>query len=63
MIADMYSQRAGLVKGSLERLPTPKLEFKTWGDVIENTRRLHTGWLAVTRGAQSLYVAEEEAED
>ena len=61
MIADMYSRRASLVKGSLERLPTPKLEFKTWADVIENTQRLHTGWLAVTRGARSLY-AEEEPE-
>ena len=60
MIADGYTERAGLVKSSLENLQAPKLEFKTWGDVIDNTRRLHTGWLSVTRGAQSLYAEEEE---
>ena len=43
MIADGYNERAALVKNSLENLQSPKLEFKTWGDVIENTRRLHTG--------------------
>ena len=59
MIADRYSDRAALIKNNLQSLQTPKLEFKTWQDVVENTRRLHTGWLAVTRGAQSLYAEED----
>ena len=55
MIANGYSNNANLTKASYELLPTPKLEFKTWGDVIENTHRLHTGWLAVTRSARSAH--------
>ncbi len=60
MIADRYSQRATNIKSSFEELRSVKLEFKTWGDVIENTRRLHTGWLKVTRGTTDTYASEEE---
>ena len=60
MIADGYSQRAIPVKNNYETLAAPKLEFKTWGDVVDNTRRLHTGWLEVTRGAQSAYAEVDE---
>lgn len=61
MIADGYTDRAIPVKNNYELSPAPKLEFKTWGDVVDNTRRLHTGWLEVTRGAQSVYAEEDEA--
>lgn len=62
MIADRYSERATRIKRSFEELQTVKLEFKTWRDVIDNTRRLHTGWLNVTRSTATSY-AEEEAEE
>ncbi len=49
MIANRYSQRAGRKRRSLESLQDVKLEFRTWDSVIDNTRKLHTGWLEVTQ--------------
>ena len=49
MIAEKYSARADRMRMSLQQLSDVRLEFKTWGGVIENTRRLHTSWLEVTR--------------
>ena len=49
MIANGYTERATRTRRSLEQVREVKLEFQTWDSVIENTRRLHTGWLEVTR--------------
>ena len=51
MIANGYTQRAVRTRRSLQSTREVKLEFRTWEDVVDHTRRLHTGWLEVTRGA------------
>ena len=53
MIANGYTQRADRTRRSLEQVREVRLEFKTWDTVIDYTRRLHTGWLEVTRSAGS----------
>ena len=50
MIANGYTQRAVRTRRSLQSAQEVKLEFRTWEDVVDHTRRLHTGWLEVTRG-------------
>ena len=60
MIANNYTQRANLVKESLQGVQRVKLEFRTWDNVIENTRRLHTGWLEVTRATRRPLVDQEK---
>ncbi len=59
MIANGYTQRANLIKESLQGVRV-KLEFRTWGSVIENTKRLHTGWLEVTRSSGGPIVRRED---
>lgn len=49
MVANNYSERADRKRASLQRLPSPRFTFATWGTLVEQTRRLHTGWLEVTR--------------
>ena len=49
MIANAYTEEADMVRKSLQSVSEVKLEFQTWETVIENTKRLHTGWLEVTR--------------
>ena len=51
MIANNYTDRANRLRLSLQGVQGVKLEFQTWDSVIENTHRLHTGWLEVTRRA------------
>lgn len=51
MIANGYTRRADRTRRSLQSAQDVKLEFRTWEDVVDHTRRLHTGWLEVTRGA------------
>ena len=51
MIANAYSARVDRLRKSLQSIQGVRLEFQTWDAVIENTRRLHTGWLEVTRRA------------
>ena len=53
MIANSYTETANRVRMSLENLQDVRLEFRTWGAVIDNTRALHTSWLEVTRRAAS----------
>jgi hypothetical protein len=60
MIAQGYTGQADPVRTSLEQVGDPKLEFKTWDRSLEETERLHTGWLAVNR---ERVAAGEEAED
>ena len=49
MIANGYTERADRTRRSLEEVREVRLEFCTWDTVIDNTRRLHTGWLEVTQ--------------
>lgn len=49
MIAQGYTGQADPVRKSLEQIQSPRLEFKTWDRVVDETARLHTGWLAVSR--------------
>ena len=49
MIAQDYTAKAKAVRESLEQVASPKLEFKTWERVIEDTERMHLGWLQVSR--------------
>ena len=49
MIAQGYTSQADDVRKNLEKISDPRLEFKTWGRVIDETERLHTGWLAVSK--------------
>ena len=56
MIANGYTQRANRTRRSLEQVREVRLEFQTWDNVIENTRRLHTGWLEVTTSTGGLHV-------
>jgi hypothetical protein len=49
MIAQGYTKQADPVRKSLEQIQSPRLEFRTWDRVLEDTERLHTGWLAVSR--------------
>jgi hypothetical protein len=49
MIAQKYTGQADGVRKSLEQITSPRFSFKTWKRVIEDTERLHTGWLAVSK--------------
>ncbi len=49
LVAQDYTAEANLKRTSLESILDPRLEFKTWDRVIDETRRMHTGWLAVSR--------------
>ena len=49
MVANDYTKKANMVRQSLQELRGVRLEFRTWDSVIDITRRLHTGWLEVTR--------------
>jgi len=61
MIASEYTRRANRKRRSLEQVREVQLEFKTWDSVIENTRRLHTGWLEVTRRTSSPRVIGDDS--
>lgn len=61
MIANDYSDRADRTRRSLEQVREVRLEFRTWDQVMENTRRLHTGWLEVTTNTSGLRVNFEES--
>ncbi len=49
MIANDYSSDARLVRGTYEKSQDPIMEFKMWGSVLEETKRLHLSWLNVTK--------------
>ena len=63
MIANAYSQRASRTRRSLEQVREVSLEFQTWDTVIENTRRLHTGWLEVTQKSGSFEAEQDHTAD
>ena len=49
MIANSYTRRAEGVRRTMQQATDPKLEFRTWEMVIEETARMHLGWLEVSR--------------
>lgn len=49
MITQGYTAKADGVRKSLEKLPDPLLAFRTWDRVIEDTKRMHEGWLGVSQ--------------
>ena len=49
MVAEGYSAQGDRIRRSLEQIGDPKLEFKTWERVLDETERMHMGWLAVNR--------------
>ncbi len=61
MVASGYTERASRTRRSLEQVREVRLEFQTWDSVIENTKRLHTGWLEVTRVSRSPSVEQNDA--
>jgi len=63
MIAQRYTAQADGVRKSLEQIQSPRLEFRTWDRVIEETERLHTGWLAVSRDRAAAGEEEPAAAD
>ncbi len=48
LIAQDYTAKADAVRKSLEKIPDPNLAFRTWERVIEDTKRMHEGWLGVS---------------
>ena len=49
MIAQRYTQKADARRRSLSTVEDVRLVFRTWDSVLQETERLHEGWLAVTR--------------
>lgn len=49
MVAEGYTKRADPIRKHLEQLSDPKLEFKTWKRVLQETERMHVGWLEVSK--------------
>lgn len=50
MVAQGYTQQADPIRKALEQIQSPRLEFKTWERVLDETHRMHLGWLEVSRG-------------
>ncbi len=48
LIAQDYTTQGDNIRRSLEKIGDPKLEFKTWSRVLEETERMHLGWLEVS---------------
>lgn len=59
MIANGYAARAERKRRSVQQVREVRIEFQTWDSVVDNTRRLHTGWLEVTRAAGSSTMQEQ----
>ena len=49
MICEGYTAQADPVRKSLQESRDVRLEFKTWSRVVEDTEKLHLGWLKSTR--------------
>ena len=48
MIAQRYTSKAERLRQSLQTVANVRLIFTTWDRVLQETERLHEGWLAVT---------------
>lgn len=49
MIAQEYSHAADLKRRTLESITDPRMRFSTWAKVIDETRRMHVGWLELSK--------------
>ena len=49
MIAQDYTAKGDDLREDLEKIPDPRMQFKTWERVIDESERMHLGWLAVSR--------------
>jgi Histidine kinase-, DNA gyrase B-, and HSP90-like ATPase len=49
MIAQNYTGTADMKRKTLEQVAVPRFEFRTWARVIEETERMHVGWLQVSK--------------
>jgi hypothetical protein len=49
MVAQGYTKAAQLKRDSLMQIGRPRLDFKTWSRLIDETERMHIGWLEVSR--------------
>lgn len=49
MVADSYTPAGQRKRDSLQRLGHPQLDFKTWERLIDETERMHLGWLNVSK--------------
>lgn len=49
MIAQSYTAGADRVRRSLEEAQAVRLAFRTWDRVIDETERMHMGWLEVSK--------------
>lgn len=49
MIAEGYTAQGDAIRKSLETVQGVDLTFRTWSRVIEDTQRMHLGWLAVSK--------------
>jgi hypothetical protein len=49
MIAQDYTVGADQLRKSLETIQNVRLAFRTWDRVVDDTERMHMGWLAVSR--------------
>ena len=49
MIAQDFTPRAKSICRHLEQPTEPRLEFKAWDRVVEETARMHAGWLEVSK--------------
>lgn len=49
MIAQNYTAKADLVRANLESNQAVPLTFRTWDRIIEDTERMHMGWLELSR--------------
>lgn len=49
MIAEGYTPKANQSRQMLEQIGDPKMEFKSWARVMEETERMHLGWLNVSQ--------------
>src|SRR5215475_3944442 len=49
MIAQGYTRNAELLRRSLESNRQVQLRFSTWDRVIDETERMHLGWLGVSQ--------------
>lgn len=59
MITQAYTQQAAMKRKSLETTQDVRLEFRTWDRVIEDTERMHLGWLALSKRRVDESSAEE----
>jgi len=62
MIAQDYTAAGDSLRKSLQTIQDIRLQFRTWDAVIEDTERMHEGWLPVSK-ARAAYAAKARADE